>query len=278
MVRDLQDSDLQDKQGCSCASAPLLRLHDVEVRRAGAPILTVDDFTINESESVALVGPNGAGKTTFVNLVTREVFPLYRDEPPVVFRGNPRMTLADAKRCTGVVSGSMQEQVKVHLCALDVVVGGLFGSLGVPLRKRPSEEQRIQALEALRKLGIADLADRDMLTLSSGQARRVLVARALVHDPDILVFDEPCTGLDPQGMYFLREAMRVFVRAGKAVLLVTHYPEDIVPEIERVVLLKEGRIVGAGAKDELLTSERMSKLFDVPLTVVRHNDWYHLEM
>lgn len=118
-------------------------------------------------------------------------------------------------------------------------------------------------------LGVDELAARDIMTLSTGQARRVLIARALVHDPDVLVFDEPCTGLDPEGMYYVRSSMRTLAKAGKGIVLVTHYPEDIIPEIKRVVLLKNGTVFADGSKGRLLTDGVMSELFDVPLHVQR---------
>lgn len=258
-------------------SKTLLQLKDAVVRRGGVDILSVDGLTIAEGESVAILGPNGSGKSTLVHLVTREVFPLHRDEPPVVFRGEPRMTLADAKRCTGVVSSTMQDQIRVHLPAQEVVVGGLFGSLGVPLRKRATAAQRTHALDVMEELGIADLAERDIMTLSTGQARRVLVARALVHDPDILIVDEPCSGLDPEGMFWVRRTLSQLARDGRTIMLVTHYLEDIVPEIARVVLLKGGRIVDAGDKPAVLTDERMSALFNVPIHVAEHDGGYYME-
>ena len=255
----------------------VLKLKDAQVRRDGRIILDVDSFIVDVGESLVLLGPNGAGKSTFVGLVTREIFPLHRDDPPVVFRGQPRMSLAEAKACTGVVSSTMQNQIRVHLPAIEVVAGGLFGALGVPKHVNMTEEHRQQALETMLELGISDLADRDMLTLSTGQARRVLVARALVNDPDILVFDEPCSGLDPQGMYYLRKTINDLARRGHSILLVTHYLEDIVPAIDRIVLLKDGKIVGDGSKRELLTSDRVSKLFDVHVNVNEHKDSYYME-
>ena len=255
----------------------VLQLKDAQVRRDGRIILDVDSFIVDVGESLVLLGPNGAGKSTFVGLVTREIFPLHRDDPPVVFRGQPRMSLAEAKACTGVVSSTMQNQIRVHLPAIEVVAGGLFGALGVPKHVNMTEEHRQQALETMLELGISDLADRDMLTLSTGQARRVLVARALVNDPDILVFDEPCSGLDPQGMYYLRKTINDLARRGHSILLVTHYLEDIVPAIDRIVLLKDGNIVGDGSKRELLTSDRVSKLFDVRVNVNEHKDSYYME-
>ena len=258
-------------------SKPLLQLHDAQVRRSGKTILDIDDFSIAEGESIALLGPNGSGKSTFVNLITREVFPLHRDEPPVVFRGNPRMTLSEAKQCTGVVSSTMQDQIRVHMTAVEVVVGGLFGSLGVPIRQVAEDWQVDLAFATMESLGIMDLAYRDILTLSTGQARRVLIARALVNKPDVLVFDEPCSGLDPQGMYYVRRTISKLAREGHAIILVTHYLEDIVPEIERVVLLKDGHIEAAGSKPDMLTDANISELFDIPAKVLESNGNYYLE-
>ena len=220
---------------------PFLELHNAVVQRAGAPILTVDSFRLEEREHLALLGPNGSGKSTFVMLITREVLPLHREVPPVRFRGSERATLADVKRSLGVVSSTMQDQISVHLPTADVVAGGLYGTLGVPARvdARHLHEARERAREVMELLGVDELAARDIMTLSTGQARRVLIARALVHDPDVLVFDEPCTGLDPEGMYYVRSSMRTLAKAGKGIVLVTHYPEDIIPEIKRVVLLKK---------------------------------------
>ena len=209
---------------------PLLKLTDAVVRRAGKNILEVPSFTLAEGESMALLGPNGAGKSTFISLITREVFPLHREAPPVVFRGRERCTLQEVKACVGIVSATMQSQMTVHVPVLDIVCGGLFGTLGVPRQYTVTDEGRAHALHAMRMLGVEDVAERDVMTLSSGQARRVLIARALVNDPDVLVFDEPCTGLDPQGMYHVRHSMRTLAQAGKSLILVTHYPEDVIPE------------------------------------------------
>ena len=267
-----------DSGGVHCAARtarpPLFRIRDASVVRAGSIILHVDDFTLAEGEHLALLGPNGAGKSTFIKLLTREVMPLYRDVAPVVFRGNERPTLADIKSCFGVVSASMHEQISVHLPVIDIVCGGFFGTLGLPRGVQADASMRAAALDALEKLGIADLSARDVLTLSTGQVRRVLVARELVHDPQVLVFDEPCTGLDPQGMYQIRSTMRALAEEGRSIVLVTHYPEDIVPAIERVVLIKDAAIRADGSKRGLLTDETMSDLFDAPLRVEERDGWY----
>lgn len=255
---------------------PLIELHDAVVRRKGKEILNVGDFILQQGESIALIGPNGAGKSTFIHLITREVFPLHRDEPPVLFKGKSLVTLEEVKQCLGIVSSTMQDQITVHLPALDVVYGGLFGVLGVPRRHNMTETGKEKALRALEFLGMREYADHDIMTMSSGQARRVLIARALVHDPEVLVFDEPTTALDPEGMYFVRKAMRDLVAAGKSIILVTHYPEDIIPEIKRVVMIKDGKLYGDKPKEEALTTECVSGLFGVPLKILSEDGYFSL--
>ena len=151
-----------------------------------------------------------------------------------------------------------------------------IGTLGAPLRGEVAERDRALAADALERLGIAALADRDVMTLSTGQVRRVLVVRELVRDPQVLIFDEPCTGLDPEGMYHVRSTMSLLAAKGRSVVLVTHYPEDIIPEIDRVLLIKDAEVFADGAKADLLTSEVMSELFDVPLVVGEACGWYSL--
>ena len=262
--------------GNNNSTAPLFQIHDAEVARGSRTILSVDDFELREGEHVALLGPNGAGKSTFIQLLTREVFPVWREEPPVRFRGAARPLLSDIRSTLGVVSSTMHEQVRVHLPALDIVVGGIFGTLGLPMREKVTDEHRACAMDALERLGIAGLAAQDIMTMSTGQARRVLVARELVRDPQVLIFDEPCTGLDPEGMYHVRDTMRTLAAEGRSVILVTHYPEDIIPAIGRVLLIKDACIFADGAKEDMLRDEVLSDLFDVPLAVTEDSGWYSL--
>lgn len=258
------------------SDAPLLQLHNASVVRDGRTILFVDDFCIAEGERIAVLGPNGAGKSTLIKLLTRDVLPLWVEPPPVLFDGQARIALQDVRRLLGVVSADAQEQADVVLPARDIVLGGLFASLGVPIRVTPTVEQHRQAEKALDELEIGHLADRTMNTLSTGEARRVLIARALVHDPAVLVLDEPFAGLDPHAAHHARRAVSTLAQGGRSIVLVTHHVEDIVPEMERVVLVQDARIVADGPKAELLTSERLGALFDIPAVLEQRNGHYRL--
>ena len=185
-------------------------------------------------------------------------------------------------------------QILMHLFNFALLAGGLYLLLYQPVKrfmeKRAAHYKEMddaaneklehaKALEAMDMLGVAKLAEQDIMTMSSGQARRVLFARALVHDPSTLLLDEPCTGLDPEGMYYVRSSMRDLAKAGKGIVLITHYPEDIIPEIKRLVLVKEGKLFADGAKEDMLTDQMMSSLFGVPLQVAKNgknNEYFSL--
>ncbi|OUO64585.1 ATP-binding cassette domain-containing protein [Collinsella sp. An268] len=275
-MADPQQSTPSTPATSTSSPAPLFQIRDARVVRAGRTILAIDRFDLAEGEHVALLGPNGAGKSTFIQLLTREVFPLHRDEPPVRFRGQARPLLSDIKRALGIVSATMHDQVRVHLPVEEIVMGGISGTLGLPQHAALPKDARPRALDALDRLGIADLARRDVMTLSTGQVRRVLVARELMSDPQVLIFDEPCTGLDPEGMYHVRRTMSLLAAEGRSVVLVTHYPEDIIPAIDRVMLIKDAEVFADGPKAELLRSDTLSDLFDVPLEVEEREGWYAL--
>jgi iron complex transport system ATP-binding protein len=255
---------------------PLLELSGAVVVRDGRAILSVDSFRIAEGERLVVLGPNGAGKSTLIKLLTKEVLPLWADPPPVRFLGEPRYELREARRLLGVVSATAQDEADVVLPARDVVLGGFFGSLGVPPHAFVTAEHEAAAEAALAELEVAHLAERVMTTLSTGEARRVLFARALVHDPAVLVLDEPCAGLDPHAAFHVRRALRTLAAGGRSLVLVTHHVEDIIAEIDRAVLLKDGRIVADGRKQELMTTQTLGALFDIPVEVEERQGEYRL--
>lgn len=165
----------------------------------------------------------------------------------------------------------------VHRTVFDIVLGGFFGSVGVPFHIGASDEQVEQARKAIREIGIPSLSERDMLTLSTGQARRALIARALINGPALLIFDEPTSGLDPEGAWNMRQSLSALAKAGHTILVITHNVSDIMPEFDRVVMLQDAHIVADGPKEEVLTTQKLRHLFGVPITLVETDGRYHLQ-
>ena len=255
----------------------LLRLHDAKVKMDGRVILDVDDFVINQGERIVVLGPNGSGKSTLVKLLTKEIEPVWRETPPVLFMGQPDPSEETLIETVGLVSTDVQERMMVHRTVFDIVLGGFFGSVGVPFHIGASDEQVEQARKAIREIGIPSLSERDMLTLSTGQARRALIARALINGPALLIFDEPTSGLDPEGAWNMRQSLSALAKAGHTILVITHNVSDIMPEFDRVVMLQDAHIVADGPKEEVLTTQKLRHLFGVHITLVETDGRYHLQ-
>ncbi len=255
---------------------PLLDLQHVTVLRDGRPVLDDLSLTIAAGECVAILGPNGAGKSTLLKLLTRECYPVPNDATVCRIMGQERWNVFALRAYLGIVSNDLAASFESGTPACDVVLGGFFGSLTIePSIHDVTERMRHTADEALAQLGASDLALRDVRTLSSGEARRVTIARALVHRPRALVFDEPCTSLDLVAQRDVRAAMRALARSGVGVVLVTHDIAEIVPEIDRVVLLARGRIVADGPKIDVLERDALSAFFGVAVDLWENDGIYH---
>jgi iron complex transport system ATP-binding protein len=156
------------------------------------------------------------------------------------------------------------------------VLSCFFSSVGVWPHHHVRKEMRDKAEQALALLEISHLADRPVDEMSSGEARRVLIARALVHHPKALLLDEPSNSLDVRAQHELRTTLRKLAATGMGILMVTHHLADIIPEIDRVIVLSEGRILADGSKDQVLTTEMLQKTFGLPVELSRRDGYYHL--
>lgn len=190
--------------------------------------------------------------------------------------GRECWNIFELRSLLGIVSPDLLGTCTTEVTGRDLVLSGFFSSTRIFPHQHPDPQQLSLADRALDRMGIAHLAQRPVARMSSGEAKRTLIARALVHEPQALLFDEPSNALDIAAQLRLRESMRELARAGIAILLVTHHVSEIIPEIERVILLKGGRIAGDGVKAEMLTSERLSALFGVGLRVLEQNGHFSI--
>lgn len=255
---------------------------DLTVYRGERPALRRLDLQLRPGEHLAILGPNGCGKSTLIKTLTRELYPV-ADTPGYRFRllGEEFADITDFRRKLGLVALDQllrlsYEVTERSVTGLELVLSGFFDSIGLWPHQRPTTAQRAKARRAMRFLGITHLAARSLKEMSSGEQRRCFIARALVHDPAALLLDEPTTSLDPAAVLDFRAVLRTLCRRGKSVVLVTHSVADLVPEIERVVLMQRGRIVADGPAHRLLTSARLSELFGAKLRLVRTRGHYDL--
>ncbi|MBO0746443.1 MAG: ATP-binding cassette domain-containing protein [Candidatus Dormibacteraeota bacterium] len=254
---------------------PLLDLRCVTVVRGETPVLQDFSLLVEEGEHMAILGPNGCGKSTLIKTITKELYPLPREGSRVQILGRERWDVFQLRRLLGIVTGDLQALSNQRIRGRDVVLSGFFSSIGIWPNHEVTEEMRERARRAMERLGVDHLADRFVIHTSSGEARRLLIARALVHDPTALLLDEPSTSLDLAAQRELTEAMRSLAREGVGLLLVTHHLADVIPEIERVLLMKQGRVVADGPKEELLTAARLEEIFERPVDLARRDGYYH---
>lgn len=261
----------------------VLELVNATVVKGGATILHNLNLTIHDHEHTAIVGPNGSGKSTLVKLLTHHDYPWPRDSddepPPVKVYGNDRWDVMELRAQLGVISADMHHRFVIgnsagNLRAEDVVVSGLFATHGFLRPDQRNERTRRLAAEALARVDAAHLADKMMDEMSTGEARRVLIARALVTSPRALVLDEPTSGLDVVSRSRFLDQVEKVGRAGTTLIFVTHHVEEIVPAVERVILLKDGRVAFDGAKHEVLTDTRLTEVFGAPVRVSQHDGRY----
>jgi iron complex transport system ATP-binding protein len=240
--------------------------------------VALDDFSlsIGADEHVAILGPNGCGKSTLIKTIARECYPVARDNSSMSILGQETWDVFKLRSALGIVSNDLMLSCTGDASGRDVVLSGFFSSTAIYPNHRVGASQAELADAALAQLQISHLAERPVCEMSSGEARRVLIARALVHKPRALLFDEPCNSLDLAAQQNLRQTMSALARSGTAIILVTHELPDIVPEIQRVVLMSQGRVVADGPKEEILQVERLRELFGVSVEMARRDGHYHL--
>ena len=237
-------------------------LHDVNLR-------------VSAGEHVAILGPNGCGKSTLIMAMTCQVYPIFAPGMKVRIFGRERWDLTELRRHFGVVGAELPGERTAVTTGLDAVIAGFFSASTLWPNLHVTEEMRERAREAMQRMEATHLENRLVGEMSAGEKRRILIARALVHRPRQLLLDEPSNALDMAAQRELRETLRKLAREGTGLVLVTHHLGDILPEIERVILMSGGRIVGDGARAELLTEAWLSELFHASIRIGRDEEWLH---
>jgi iron complex transport system ATP-binding protein len=255
---------------------PLLALSHVTVMRGEYPALRDITLRVDAGEHVCILGPNGCGKSTLIKTITRECYPVAHEDSSISILGRERWNIFELRSLLGIVSPDLLASCTTDATGRDVVLSGFFSSTRIFPHHAPGPELLNRTDAALGRLGIAHLAGRPVAEMSSGEAKRTLIARALVHEPQTLLFDEPGNALDIGAQMQLRDTMRELAQSGLGILLVTHHVSEIIPEIERVVLLREGRVIADGAKEQTLTADQLSSLFNTRVELTRRDGYFHL--
>jgi iron complex transport system ATP-binding protein len=254
----------------------IIELKNVTAYRGDTNVF--DDFSLEliQGRNTAILGPNGAGKSTLLKLLTREIYPRPRADSMLRIFGHDRWNIWELREQLGIVSHDLQHSYTDAALGMSVILSGYYSSIDTWPHQVYTDAQKSRARRIAEQLGVTHLVDKSYAAMSTGEQRRFLLGRALVHDPATLVLDEPTGGLDLKACFQYLDLIRGLMRDGKTVVLVTHHIHEIPPEVTHVVLLERGRVMAQGEKRALLTRENLSRLYDVSVELVENDGFYQV--
>lgn len=239
----------------------VIELRHASVRRDGEYILKDVSLTVAEGEKIAIIGPNGAGKSTLINVIARNTYPLRTDDYSLALFGEERWRVELLKKKIGIVNHTLSWYTNTTYTVFDIVLSGLYAAIGLDFHHVVSEDDKARCEAELRRVGIWHLRDKAMNTLSSGERSRTLLARAAITDPPLMLLDEASNALDFPSRSDLRRTISAYATEGKTILLVTHELAEIIPEIDRIIVMKDGCIFADGPKEEILNEALLSEVY-----------------
>ena len=256
---------------------PFLTLQHVNVARGSNTVLHDISLTIAAGEHIAILGPNGCGKSTLIKTITCECYPIVMPETRVSIFGRERWDLTELKKRLGVVSPELPGRPTLQTTGRDAVLTGFFSSstLWPNLTSQITPAMQTRTDEVLQRIDANHLRDKPLGEMSAGEQRRIMIGRALVASAGMLLLDEPSNALDLAAQQDLRELLRTLARQGTGILLITHHIADIIPEIDRIIMMKSGRIHADGPKSTLLTAPTLSNLFQTEVHVTQKDGFYN---
>jgi len=257
----------------------LLKLRNVSVvRTVGEQVIRILDrlnLDIPQGQHTVILGPNGSGKTSILKLLNRQFYPSVDEGQTgdVEILGRSCWNVEELRKRMGIVAGDLDREFALprsgRMTAMQAVLSGFDGVQLITFTDQNDAKRIHDAQDALRQVGAEQLVERTLMTLSTGERRRVLIARALVPRPEALILDEPTAGLDVAARAAFLSIIRQLAQSGITIILVTHHVEEIIPEIQTAVLLKSGRVFSQGSCEKLIEANSMSELFDANVQVQR---------
>jgi iron complex transport system ATP-binding protein len=242
-------------------------------------ILQELNLKIAKGENWAILGKNGSGKSTLIKLISSELHPRKQYKYKKEILGKERYTLSELKQHLGIITNDLHNYFETHgnfLTTYEVVLSGYYSSIGVFKHQDFSEAQHKRALEVIEFLELNEIKDKQVYQLSTGQLRKAIIGRALIHRPSAFILDEPTIGLDIKAQVNFINMMKK-LSSQASIILVTHHIEEIFEEISHIALMYENKVFIQGQKEEVLNSENLSKIFEVDLSVAHKNGRYYFE-
>lgn len=254
---------------------PLLDFRNITVYRGNTLALDGISLSIPCGQHVAIIGPNGSGKSTLIRTMMRYDHPVRRFKPVMQLFGRSNWHVQDMRALLAIVSNEMVQACSKSATGRSVILSGYYSSFELWPQHPVTPEMEARGAEVLQLMQARHLRDKPVNAMSTGEAKRVVIGRALVNKPRALLLDEPSNGLDIRAAMELRETLRDIAALGTSLIYVTHHLPDIVPEVSRVILLNEGKVHADGPKEELLSTEVLSGIYGLRVEVTEKDGYYN---
>ena len=236
-------------------------------------ILSNININLNYGENTLILGPNGSGKSTFLKLLNRTIYPINSRYSSLKLFNKENINIWDLRKKIGFLFKEMEQRINNGVQLYDLIISGFSGRFNSRYFKLLSSDEKLKIDSLVNEWELNDIIDQEFKSLSDGQKRRALLARALVHEPEILVLDEPFCNLDMKSNYILNKNINKLIEQSVNIVYITHNLESILPETNRVILIKKGMIINDGEPNKLISSEVLSDLFKISVKVI-NNDGY----
>jgi len=237
-------------------------------------VLSNINISLNQGENTLILGPNGSGKSTFLKLLNRSIYPITKNNSSFKLFNKENINIWDVRKKIGFLFKEMEQRVKIGVDLYDVIISGFSGTFNSRYYNLLSEREKIKINSLINEWGLSNIIHNKFQSLSDGQKRRGLLARALVYEPKILVLDEPFCNLDIKSNIILNKNLNKLIDQSVNIVYVTHNLESILPRTNRVILIKEGKILKDGSPNELLNSKILSDLFNISIKIIEQEGYW----
>ncbi len=255
---------------------PWADLKNINVYIDQKEVLSNINISLNHGENTLILGPNGSGKSTFLKLLNRSIHPINSNNSSFKLFNKENINIWDLRKKIGFLFKEMEQRINIGVTLYDVIISGFSGTFNSRYSKLLSEREKIKIDDLINEWGLNNIISNEFKSLSDGQKRRALLARALVYEPDILVLDEPFCNLDIKSNFILNRNISKLIEQSVNIVYVTHNLESILPKTNRVILIKEGKIFKDGSPHELLTSKILSYLFNISINVIEQEGYWRI--
>ncbi len=251
-------------------------LQNIDVYIDKNKILSSININLNYGEITLILGPNGSGKSTFLKLLNRSIYPIFKEDSSLRLFNMEDINVSDLRRKIGFLFKEMEQRVNIGVTLFDVIISGFSGTFNSRYAMLLSEKERIKVNKLINEWELNNILHNEFNSLSDGQKRRALLARALVYEPKVLVLDEPFCNLDIKSNFILKKNLNKLINHSVSLLYVTHDLESIFPKTNRVILIKEGKIIKEGKPNEIINSKILSELFKISINIEKQNEFWRV--